>query len=242
MCASVECIQHTCSIRTGGLMSGHACMCESMNLHGTVVPLFSCDSLLVDTLDVGPPCLLVKYSLTFMCVCVCCVCTCCRCGIWVASPPSAPTGAATTPTLTPSFSWWTRRTRSELTLHGPNCMLCWGYVPCRAPLTALASCVPRRCHTRPRMSRTAHRNAHSYSLIIFSLWLQESDLASAILLVFANKQDMKGALNAAQISEALGLASFKERQWSIQETSATGGKGLHEGFDWLVGAIKATGK
>jgi len=53
---------------------------------------------------------------------------------------------------------------------------------------------------------------------------------------------MKGALNAAQISEAMGLASIKERQWSIQETSATAGKGLHEGFDWLVAAIKASGK
>jgi hypothetical protein len=28
------------------------------------------------------------------------------------------------------------------------------------------------------------------------------------------------------------------RQWSIQETSATQGKGLHEGFDWLVSCIK----
>lgn len=72
--------------------------------------------------------------------------------------------------------------------------------------------------------------------------VQESDLENAILLVFANKQDAKGALNAAQISEALGLAAIKERQWSIQETSATAGRGLHEGFDWLVSAIKATGK
>jgi ADP-ribosylation factor-like protein 1 len=50
----------------------------------------------------------------------------------------------------------------------------------------------------------------------------------------ANKQDMKGALNAAQLSEALGLKAIRNRQWSIQETSATMGKGLFEGFDWLV--------
>lgn len=36
--------------------------------------------------------------------------------------------------------------------------------------------------------------------------MQEEDLKDAILLVFANKQDMRGALNAAQISEAMGLA------------------------------------
>ena len=59
-----------------------------------------------------------------------------------------------------------------------------------------------------------------------------------MLLVFANKQDMAGALNAAQIGEALGLASIKDRQWSIQETSAAAGKGLHEGFDFLAQAIQ----
>jgi len=67
---------------------------------------------------------------------------------------------------------------------------------------------------------------------------QEADLEKSVLLVFANKQDMAGALNAAQIGEALGLASIKDRQWSIQETSAAAGKGLHEGFDFLAQAIQ----
>ena len=67
--------------------------------------------------------------------------------------------------------------------------------------------------------------------------LEEEDLKDAILLVFANKQDMKGALKAPALSEALGLASVKNRQWTIQETSATEGKGLTAGFDWLVQAI-----
>ncbi len=68
--------------------------------------------------------------------------------------------------------------------------------------------------------------------------VQEEDLKDSVLLVFANKQDIRGALNAAQVSEALGLSSIRSRQWSIQETSATQGKGLHEGFDWLVNCIK----
>lgn len=72
--------------------------------------------------------------------------------------------------------------------------------------------------------------------------LEEADLDKAILLVFANKQDMKGALNAAQIAEALNLASIKARQWTIQETSAAAGKGLKEGFDWLCTAISAASK
>lgn len=68
--------------------------------------------------------------------------------------------------------------------------------------------------------------------------LEEEDLKDAILLVFANKQDQKGALNAEQISDALGLPEVRNRQWSIQETSALKGKGLFEGFDWLVTSIK----
>jgi ADP-ribosylation factor-like protein 1 len=70
--------------------------------------------------------------------------------------------------------------------------------------------------------------------------LEEEDLKGAILLVFANKQDQKGAMNAEQISDALGLPEVRNRQWSIQETSALKGKGLFEGFDWLVTSIKGT--
>lgn len=70
--------------------------------------------------------------------------------------------------------------------------------------------------------------------------LEEDELKDAILLVFANKQDQKGAMNAQQISDALGLPEIRNRQWSIQETSALKGKGLFEGFDWLVTCIKGT--
>ena len=70
--------------------------------------------------------------------------------------------------------------------------------------------------------------------------LEEDELKESILLVFANKQDQKGAMNAQQISDALGLPEIRNRQWSIQETSALKGKGLFEGFDWLVTCIKGT--
>ena len=67
---------------------------------------------------------------------------------------------------------------------------------------------------------------------------QEEELKDAILLVFANKQDSSGAKNAQQVSDAMGLPEIKNRQWSIQETSALNGNGLFEGFDWLVMCIK----
>ena len=68
--------------------------------------------------------------------------------------------------------------------------------------------------------------------------LDEEELKDAVLLVFANKQDSKGALDASKVSEALGLSDIRNRQWSIQETSALKGSGLFEGFDWLVNCIK----
>ena len=71
--------------------------------------------------------------------------------------------------------------------------------------------------------------------------LQEEDLKDAKLLVFANKQDMPGALNAGEVSLALGLAEIKNRQWTIQQTVAKKGEGLFEGFDWLCSSIKGAG-
>ena len=53
------------------------------------------------------------------------------------------------------------------------------------------------------------------------------------LLVFSNKQDIPGALNGAKISEALGLTEIRDRKWTIIESSASTGKGLVDGFDWL---------
>ncbi|KAI9277167.1 P-loop containing nucleoside triphosphate hydrolase protein [Phascolomyces articulosus] len=67
--------------------------------------------------------------------------------------------------------------------------------------------------------------------------MESEQLRDACLLVFANKQDVKGALTASQISDALSLTSLKDRQWHIQACSALTGEGLHEGLDWLVAQI-----
>lgn len=63
--------------------------------------------------------------------------------------------------------------------------------------------------------------------------LSEEELKGVPLLVFANKQDMQGALKPGEISEKLGLAGGeKERQWSVRGSCATKGEGLEEGLDW----------
>jgi len=38
-------------------------------------------------------------------------------------------------------------------------------------------------------------------------------LRDAVLLVFANKQDLPNAMNAAEITDKLGLHSLRQRHW-----------------------------
>lgn len=53
-------------------------------------------------------------------------------------------------------------------------------------------------------------------------------------------QDLPNAMNAADITEKLGLHSMRNREWYIQATCATDGAGLYEGLDWLSNALKST--
>lgn len=64
--------------------------------------------------------------------------------------------------------------------------------------------------------------------------LNEPQLKDAVLLVFANKQDLPEALSVAEVTEKLGLSSLRGRKWNVQASSATSGEGLYEGFDWLA--------
>lgn len=72
----------------------------------------------------------------------------------------------------------------------------------------------------------------------FHAILEEDELKDAVILVYANKQDLPGALDDAKISEALELHKIKNRQWSIFKTSAIKGDGLFEGLDWLSETLK----
>lgn len=67
--------------------------------------------------------------------------------------------------------------------------------------------------------------------------LNEDEMRDAILLVFANKQDLPNAMNAAEITDKLQLNNLRNRQWYIQSTCATSGDGIYEGFDWLTKGV-----
>ena len=67
--------------------------------------------------------------------------------------------------------------------------------------------------------------------------LSEDELREAIVLVFANKQDLPNAMSVAEVTDKLGLHSLRNRKWYIQATCATSGEGLFEGLDWLSANI-----
>jgi ADP-ribosylation factor protein 1 len=71
-----------------------------------------------------------------------------------------------------------------------------------------------------------------------NMLLNEDKLRDAALLVFANKQDLRTAMNAGEVTDKLGLHNIRNRSWYIQATCATSGDGLYEGLDWLSNELK----
>uniref|UniRef100_A0A7S1RV39 ADP-ribosylation factor n=1 Tax=Alexandrium catenella TaxID=2925 RepID=A0A7S1RV39_ALECA len=72
--------------------------------------------------------------------------------------------------------------------------------------------------------------------------LNEDEMRDAVVLVFANKQDLPNAMTAAEVTEKLGLHNLRHRQWFIQSACATTGDGLYEGLDWLSRTLSASKK
>ncbi|XP_052767317.1 ADP-ribosylation factor-like protein 2 [Mya arenaria] len=67
--------------------------------------------------------------------------------------------------------------------------------------------------------------------------LQEERLAGATLLVFANKQDLPGAVPPQEIRQGLDLDEITTHHWLIQGCSAVTGENLLEGIDWIIDDI-----
>ena len=52
--------------------------------------------------------------------------------------------------------------------------------------------------------------------------LAEDELREAVVLVFANKQDLPQAMNPAEITDKLGLHNMRNRNWYIQVSEHQG--------------------
>ncbi|KAH9607355.1 hypothetical protein KSS87_020126 [Heliosperma pusillum] len=72
----------------------------------------------------------------------------------------------------------------------------------------------------------------------FQAIINDPFMLNSVILVFANKQDMKGAMTPLEVCEGLGLFDLKNRKWHIQGTCALRGDGLYEGLDWLASTLK----
>jgi len=68
--------------------------------------------------------------------------------------------------------------------------------------------------------------------------MEEQKLAGVPLLVFANKQDLLGAMPAKELAETMQLHNIRDRHWSIQPSSAKDGAGLQQGMKWVLDVIK----
>ncbi|KAI4371946.1 hypothetical protein MLD38_010238 [Melastoma candidum] len=70
--------------------------------------------------------------------------------------------------------------------------------------------------------------------------LGHGDLQGSVLLVFANKQDIKDAMTPTEITDGMFLHSIKNHDWHIQACCALTGEGLYDGLRWI--ARRMTGR
>jgi ADP-ribosylation factor 1/2 len=84
--------------------------------------------------------------------------------------------------------------------------------------------------------------------------MNDEQLLDALLLVFANKRDLPGAMSVSELTDKLDLRTFEQRTWHMQvrihclddclvlmckqATCATSGEGLYEGLEWLAINLK----
>ncbi|KAI9850539.1 MAG: ADP-ribosylation factor, Arf Arf6 [Vezdaea acicularis] len=66
----------------------------------------------------------------------------------------------------------------------------------------------------------------------------DREMKESLLLVFANKQDIKGAMTPAEVTEKLQLNKLKDKIWYVVPSCATSGEGLMEGLGWLSSNVK----
>ena len=88
------------------------------------------------------------------------------------------------------------------------------------------------------------RAAHHLSLLHqaeVDRLLASEDLTRAAILIYANKQDLKDAMDADELTQSLGLQSVRTHPYHVQASCALTGEGLYDGLNWLVAHLTAAG-
>ena len=78
-----------------------------------------------------------------------------------------------------------------------------------------------------------HDETYDDSKTQFYKLLSNDALKNAIILIYANKQDLPGAKSVAEIIQIYELDTIKDHIWHIQPCSAQTGEGLITGMKWL---------
>ncbi|KAI9838385.1 MAG: ADP-ribosylation factor, Arf Arf6 [Sarea resinae] len=68
--------------------------------------------------------------------------------------------------------------------------------------------------------------------------ISDLEMSESLLLVFANKQDIPGAMTPDEVRSKLRLGELKDRVWYVAPSCATTGEGLFDGLGWLSNNIK----
>lgn len=87
------------------------------------------------------------------------------------------------------------------------------------------------------MKRLNEAKEELYSII------GDKEMEEVVLLVLANKQDLKGSMNPQEISDYLELKSHLDSQlWCVIGSNALTGQGLVEGLSWITNNTKTKDK
>jgi len=70
--------------------------------------------------------------------------------------------------------------------------------------------------------------------------IQDREMKDSLLLVFANKQDLPGAMSPTEVTERLQLTKLQGKVWYVVPSCATTGEGLFEGLGWLSTNVKTS--
>lgn len=87
-----------------------------------------------------------------------------------------------------------------------------------------------------RMDSDHNHSSHARDLLYEVV--NEDELKDAVVLIWANKQDLPNALSAEEVAKRLGVDQLlKNRKYKIFECVATTGEGLYAGLNWLSDVV-----
>jgi len=69
--------------------------------------------------------------------------------------------------------------------------------------------------------------------------INDREMKECLLLVFANKQDITGAMKPQEVTDSLKLSQLKDKIWFVVPSCATTGEGILEGLAWLSNNVKS---